>query len=373
MGVRARILNADRVLGAIALAAIAVGCGPKDWRVAKRTNTSASYGAYASAHAGEPRAAIAARRAEARGWEEANAAGTSAAYTSFVAAFPASEHAIEARVRAETIGWTEAKASGTLPDLTTYLARYPQSVRRGEAEGLIEGLFFEEAKAEGTIASWGDYLVRYPMGAHAAEATAERDRLTWQRAVMMDTRSAYKKYLDSYPQGAHAAEASAWLAESYVTRLQPVIALIESHQGSSMHKTVLARIQREFDDGLLADLKDTFEIEATRIYDGSRGFPHPHDLLGTTLGTGVLVIEYYEREGRRFEPSGTATDITAVVRLYAPNTRNAVWVRELAASTPTRVYGADRSALNLGAIGDLGDQLRSLFVELTIQRPPEGS
>jgi hypothetical protein len=353
----------------VLLCSVLAACGPKDWRQARRAGTSDAYHTFALAHGGQPRGAVAERRAEALGWTEAHAAGTSEAFATFAERHPASDHAGEALAQAEVLGWQEASAEDTLPALTRFVARYPSSVHKIEAAARLEELTWQVAQAEGSMAAFGRYLARYPSGPHAADAVAERDRMTWESTSATNTRHAYRKYLEQFPDGAHAGAANAWIEDSYVDRLQPLVALIETHQGRSAHSTVLARVRGAVEAGLLDDLRDMFALEPTRTYDGTNGMPHPHDMLGKRVGTGILVIEIYEKGGQRFEPSGQGTDISAVLRLYAPNTADAVWVREVAVSTPERVTGQDDSALHLGAVQELGDRVRAFVTDLSVQRP----
>lgn len=344
------------------------GCAGREWRTTVKTGTSEAYTTYVANHSGTMRANVAARRAEDRGWLEAGFANTSTSYAGFAAAFPNSEHAAEAQTLAEARAWDESVAANTIPSFSAFVSRYPSSAHLAEANAQIEELWYADAKYDATEASWSRYLVRYPDGVHAEEASREREKLVWSGTVISATRLAYQRYVERFPTGAHIAEAQAWLAGTYVTTLQPVVALIGSWQPVPQHAALLARIKREVESGFVPDLARDFTVLPVKTWDGTRGFPHPHDAFGVQPGVGILVLEYTEKKGRKFDPSGNATDITAVLRLYAPNTRTAVWVRELDATTSDRVLGTDLTALNTGAIVALTEQLRSLDDELARNR-----
>lgn len=360
---------------AVALLAVAPEArADKAWREARKADTSAAWGLYASAHPTEPRAALARHRAERRGWDEAVAANTSASYTAYVAAFPSGQDVAEARTRAETLGWDEAVAEDTIGALTSYIGRYPRSPHVGEATQRIEELWYGQCKLEGTEAGWARYLSRYPLGKHAVEAQAERDRLAWAATTAAATRYAYRQYLERFPTGLHITEARGWLDQTYVRTLQPVVALFATYQAPGARPALLARIQGELDRGLLDDLKETFTVLPTRAIDATAGgLPNPNETIGARPDTGILVLEYSEYPGRRFDPAGVATDIAAILRLYTPNTPNPVWSRELSATTPEKVHGTNLSALQAAALQDLSEQLTALNIELAQQRAQEGT
>lgn len=348
-----------------ALLCLLAACGPKDWREAVRDGSSTAYAAYAARHPGTPRAAAAARRAPELAWAEAQALDTSIAYASYLAAYPEGEHAAEAKVRGVALAWTEAKQSGSVATLASFLARYPDSPHEADAEQLLEQLWYDEAKQGGTEVSWGRYLVRYPQGTWAEEAARERERLAWEATVPQDTIQAYLSFVQRYPDGAHAAEARAWLDATRVAKLQPVVVLAGTWQGDRSRATVVQRVRGEVERGLLADLKRFFTVLPVKVVD-PRGAPlaHPHEAWGATEGVGLLVLEYTEVAGRTFEPSGHATDITATLRLYAPNTRTPVLDKATTASTPARILGADASSLHTSAVKDLGARLRAYAQEI---------
>lgn len=343
-------------------------CASREWRTTVKSGTSEAYSAYVAKNPGTLHASVAERRAEDRGWVEADFANTSTAYSAFLAAWPASEHAPEALVRAEALGWEEAVAENTIASFSAFASRYPTSAHLAEANTTIEELWYAESKYDATETSWSRYLVRYPEGKHVVEATQERDRLVWTNTVLADTRIAYQRYVDRFPTGAHVTEARLWLAETYVTSVQVVVALIGSWQPADKHEALLGRIKKELDTGFVAELKRDFEVLPTVTFNGTRGFPHPQDQWGVRPDTGIIVVEYTERKGRKFDPSGNATDIIAVVRLYVPSTKNAVYARELEATTPEKVQGSDLTALNTGAIVDLDQQLRYLEDEIAKNR-----
>lgn len=332
-------------------------------------NTSAAYSQYAASHAGTSRARTAATRAEELAWEEAVASNQSVAFFSYVSAWPKGEHAAEAQTRAETLGWSEALADGTIPALSAYLARYPSSPHRAEAESRVEDLVYGEAKAKPSEASLGRYLVQYPEGRYTTELKAQLEALVWEKTVAGDTRAAYQRYLDRYHDGPHAEQAVQWLDATYVTSIEPVFMLISTWQPDWV--AVLRRLSKEFARGLGADLSREYKLLKTQGVDAREKQPHPHDLFAPEKGVGLLVVEYRDKRGRTFDPAGNATDITAVVKLYAPNTRTPILVRELSSTTPDKILGTEVSALYTSALDDLMGQLRTLEPELVKNKPEE--
>lgn len=344
-------------------------CAGRDWRAAVREDTSAAYTAWVAAHPDSGRADLASRRAEERGWAEAQAADTAAAYGGYLGAFPSGPHAAEAHARAEVLDWEAARDSGSVQALSAYLARHPGGPHTVEANERIEKSWADEARAGGTEESWGRYLVRYPQGAWAAEARRERERLAWQTATTGATTASHSAYLRRFPDGAHAGEAEAWLVAAKVTRIQPVIVLTDTWQKDSMRSTVIARVRKELDNGLLGDLRRDFKVLPIKTSD-PRGaaLPHPQESWGVEPDTALLVVEYKETVGRRFEPDGHANDVHAVVRLYVPPTPNAVLERALDASTPERIYGTDDSVLQTSAVVELSGLLRGLAPDVLAHR-----
>jgi hypothetical protein len=343
-----------------------LACASREWRDTVAANTSAAYSTYAASHGGTGRGQTAARRAEELAWTEAVASNQSVAYFSYAAAWPGAAHAEEARAKAEALGWEEAVTDGSIAALTAFVARFPQSPHVAEADTRIEDLVYEEVTREPSEASFSRYLVQYPEGRHAAEARVQYEQLSWDAAVAADTRVAYQAYVRRFPTGAHAQAAQDWLAATYVTAIQPVVAVVSTWQDDP--RSVLSRVQRGVDRGLVLDLARDFKVLPTKGVDATRGMAHPHELVGAQRDVGILVIEYTEKKGRKFDPSGNATDISAVVRLYAPNSKTPVYVRELSATTPDKIRGTELSALNTSAIEELAGQLRSLDEELARQR-----
>jgi hypothetical protein len=348
-----------------------IGCASHDWREAVRADTSAAYLAYAARNPGSIKEPAARRRAEDRMWAEANTANTSTGYAAYLSAFPGGHHTAEAQARAQELGFAEAKAEGTISALSAYAIRWPASPHAEAARTQAEDLIYEQAILEGTEASWARYLVQYPNGRYAAEATTERDQLVWTETVPQKTRQAYQRYLKEFPQGVHAEEARAWIAASYVGKVQPLVALVSTFQPSA-RSSVLGRVHQAFDAGFVPDLRAArFEVLPTRTVDATNGMPHPQELLGTEPDTGILILEYHEKPGREFDPSGTATDIQAVLRLYVPNSAEPVWVRTVDATTPDTVRGTELTALNQAAIEDLVNRLHDLKPDIASQRRAE--
>ncbi|MEQ1567592.1 MAG: hypothetical protein ABMA64_18260 [Myxococcota bacterium] len=356
----------------LAILVLLAACGPKDWRAAVEADTSAAYLTYAVKNPTSTKLPLARRRAEQRSWTEAEASGTSVAYASYLSAFPAGDRAAEAQARAHELGWAEAGKDGTLAAYAAYVDRWPTSPHRGEAAAQVEELTYRDAAAEGTASAWGRYLLQYPSGKYAAAATQARDALIWAETPPVGTREAYQRYLDEFPAGAHADEARAWIAATYVTRIVPVVALVSSWQPRPTHAAVLARLRKGFDAEFVPELVQAgFEVLPTRAVDAIDGMKSAQEVVGIEPSTGVLVVEYRERAGRTFDPSGIATDAQVVLRLYAPNTAVPVWVRTAEATTPDKVRGSDVGALNQAAITALMEQLHQLRLDIASQRSKE--
>lgn len=356
-----------------------LACAAHDWRDAVRADTSAAYSAYALKNPGTFKAETAKRRAEARGWDEAVLADDSGGYRAFAEAFPTSRRAPEAMKLAEDRAWTEVSASEALSDWLTFLERYPSSPHAPEARARTEALFFAAAKAEGTEAAWVRFLSQYPTGGHTAAAWAERDRLAWDRAVAEATRTAYERYLADVPAlkapdgqvvaGVHRAEAEQWLASTYVRRIQPVVALVESVQPRKGTEAELKALAAVIDGGLLTELRRTFTVLPARTVDATYGMPPVQELVGVEPDVGILSIEVHEKVGRDFDPNGHATDLQVIVRLYVPPTPKPVVVREVNATTPDRVLAQKIDELHRSAVRALGEQLLRVGPEIASQAP----
>jgi hypothetical protein len=345
------------------------GCADRDWREAVSAGNAAAYSTYARAHPGTGRAATAERRAEALAWDEAVAAHTSLAFEGFRAAYPRSEHAAEAAVQAETLAWEAAGAAATPVAYTQFLARYPRSPRAPEAEARIEELAWRDATDGNSEESFGRYLLRYPNGPHAAEARTRREDLGWAAATTADTVAAYEAFLRRYDGGAHTAEARAWLAATKVSRLHPVVVLLNSWQDDKLRSTILARYRTEFERWARGGLGREFALDPVSLVDAKKTtWSHPHDLFGAAEDTGVLVLEITEKRGQAFEPSGYATTVEGQLSFYAPNTRTPVIQRSVRAATPAKVKGIDESALHTGAVGAAVEQVALSEAELLRQR-----
>lgn len=353
----------------------------KSWRDTVRAGTSVAYLTFAAQNMTSPKAPIARRRAEELGWQEAVTADTSTAYRGYIQAFPSGQHVAEAASRSTERAWEEAQASGSLAAMIAFLERYPDTVHGPEARARVEELWFEQAQAENTEASWARFLLQYPQGARSALAWAERDRLAWARAVEGGTRTAYDRYLAEIPSivdadgsviaGAHRQEAQDWLAATYVRRIRPLVALVETWHPSGTHRTTLEALSAVIDRGLLVELRKTFTVLPATTLDATRGMEPAQQLVGVEPGTGILVFEVRETKGDPFDPEGIGTDVHVVVRLYAPNASKPVVIREVRASTPRTVRGEKLDELHAAAIRALGDELRVLTMELAAQAPKE--
>lgn len=361
-GVGPALLLCGLVLGS-------AGCAGRDWRVAKEANTGAAYRAFVTANPEHFKVSEAMSRAEVLDWAAAEQAQTPTAYSVYLGAHPQGPHAAEAYTRAEILAWDEAVSKGTPEALSAYLARYPSSERIGLANDLIEEAWFERAKMEGTEASWGRYVVRYPDGVHLQEAQRERERLAWERTVEQNNREGYERFVMRFADSERLGEAQRWLEASRVSVLQPVVVLGKSWQPKDKRVATAMRIRGEFDRGLLYDLERDFKIKRTIMVDLNGGpAPHPQEAYGVEPDVGLLVLTYTESTGRRFEPSGYATDIAATLQLFAPPTPEPVWSVSLEASTPERAYGSSVDALHLAAVLELAGQLRGFADDLGRER-----
>jgi hypothetical protein len=337
-------------------------CGGKAWREARKANTAAAYSAFVARQPEHPKVSKARLRAEALDWEAALAADTSDAFSLFIATHPASPHVPDARQLAEERAWTEAKADGSIGALENYLARFGTGgEHEAEARQIIEQRWYERAAADDSVESWGRYLVRYPTGRWLTEARERRDLLGWNRAVEDGTRDSYQRYLREHPRGEHRDAARDWLASLRVHTLQPVLVYRRTWRDDRRRKRDRAVYQRDLERGLLYDLARDFTIRPTIVEDDpERAFLHVQERHGVEDGVGLLELVIDEAEGRVFEPSGRATDITATLSVYAPPTVAPVWSTEIRESTPARIYGSTMEALYTEAVEAFGATLRGV-------------
>ena len=369
-------MDARAIIATVRLALLVVlfvpACGGPAWRVAADTDTSAAYLAFLAAHPDSAKAKAARTRAEERLWAEATASRSPDAYRGYVAAFPDGPHAAEAHTIAEQLAFEAAVTDGSSSALSAFLARYPTGTHAAEAQAALERSWVAEARAAGTEEAWGRYLVRYPDGAHADEAREERDRIAWNATTDANTLAAYETYLDRYLAGSHREEAEAFVAATRVGELQPVLALSGTFQSSSQHVAILARLQTELEKGLLVDLKKSFTIRPTlRVIAVDPGTPPPQQAVPSEPGVGVLLVVVEERKGREFQPSGTATDLHASVKLFVPPTATPVVAETVKASTPERVTGTAESTLYTSAVKAFGATLREVAPRVETFRVPK--
>jgi hypothetical protein len=357
------------LLPLLLFATLVAGCADRDWKQTVAAGNAAAYQNYARTHPGIPKAATALRRAEAAAWDETVAANTSVAYEAFRGGYPQSPHLAEATERALALAWLEATRTGTSAGYTLFVARYPASPRAAEAEVQIQELAWSEAVADDTEESYGRYLLRYREGVHAADAATRRENLGFAACVVTDTVDAYEKFLRKYPKGTHAAEAGTWLEATKVRRLHPVVVLLESWQPEASRSTLLSRYRSALERDVYAGLGREFTMDKVSLVDAKQiQWIHPHDLFGAASDTGVLVLELTETRGAVFEPDGYATNVSARLLFYAPNTRTPVIVRTFEAATPQKVRGIDDSALHLGAVGQVVQKVRLAEPEILQRR-----
>jgi hypothetical protein len=340
------------------------GCaGARAYSQARKADTPAAYGRFIADWPDHPRASAAERRQEELDWGYAQATDASDAYLGYLGAHPSGPHATEARERADRLAWTEARAAATVEALTAYVARYPSSEHLAEANALIEQAWVDGARTDDTEQAWSRYLVRYPQGQFVAEARGRVAELAWLRTVETDTRDSYQRYRERFPDSPHDPEAETWLAATRVSELQPVVRLVDTWQDDGMRSTILQRVRTQLERGLLYDLKRDFTIRRTLVDDpgaDAEALPHPQEQWGVEPGVGLLVLEYTEARGRKFDPKGHATDITAELVLYVPATSTPAWTQDLEASTPTKIYGNSESVLHTTAVEELGGLLRGV-------------
>lgn len=353
----------------IAMVALAVGCAGRSWRVAKETHTGLAYRTFATENPDHPKFDLAMERAEALDWTDATALDTPEGYQAFLGAHPRSEHSTDAMVMAEARSWDRAREARTPEALSAFLARYPDSAQSEEARLLVEEAWYERAKSEATEAAWSRYLVRYPEGRWITEAQEQRERLAWMTTQAKNTRLAYEQFAMRFPFSEHRDAAMEWLHKSRVSRLQPVVVLDEAAVSEGQRATLVYDVRQEFDDTLVYDLRGDFRMRRTIMVDLKGGpAPHPQKAYGKQDDTGLLVLTYSESPGRRFEPSGRATDIVATLELYVPATTTPVWSERLEATTPERATGATEKALHDAALAELGSRLRGYADGLALER-----
>jgi len=337
------------------------GCAGKAWREARRANTSQAYAAFVANNPEHGKVRVARVRAEALDWEATIEADTADAYALFIATHPTSPHVLDARERGEVVAWEEAVADGSVAALEGYLARYGSGDHEREARERIEDAWYEQSREDDTVDSWSRYLVRYPVGRYVDEARRRRDALGWEATTSAGTPSAYRAYLRQHPRGTHRQEARDWLAGLRVHTLQPVLVYRRTWRDPALRERDRARYLEDFEMGLLYDLARDFTIRDTLVDDDpAHGLPHVQERHGTEPGVGLLELVVDEVEGRRFEPSGHATDITGTLSLFAPPTREAIWHRELTATTPTSLYGSTVESLYTEAVDEFGALVRGV-------------
>ena len=304
-----------------------------------------------------------------KAWREAQVAHTGEAYRTFATENPDHRKVPEALRRAEERDWTAARELDTPEAYFAYLGAYPRGPHAVDAQALAEA----RAVAEGTEEAWSRYLVRYPEGEFVATATAERERLAWEATVDRGTRRAYEAFAARYPRSSHRPEALAWIRQSQVVRLQPVVVLGTAESTGADDRVALTKaVRRELDASLLYDLERDFRLKRTIMVDLRGGpAPHPQDAYPVERDTGLLVLTYRDERGREFEPSGHATDVAVDLALYAPVSRDPIWSTTFEATTPDAAYGNSERALRDAALAEMGSLLRGYSDEIAEERRRE--
>ena len=349
------------------------GCAGKAWREAQVAHTGEAYRTFATENPDHRKVPEALRRAEERDWTAARELDTPEAYFAYLGAYPRGPHAVDAQALAEERAWARTQAENTPESLSAFVARFPLSTRADQAKAMMEAAWYERAVAEGTEEAWSRYLVRYPEGEFVATATAERERLAWEATVDRGTRRAYEAFAARYPRSSHRPEALAWIRQSQVVRLQPVVVLGTAESTGADDRVALAKaVRRELDASLLYDLERDFRLKRTIMVDLRGGpAPHPQDAYPVERDTGLLVLTYRDERGREFEPSGHATDVAVDLALYAPVSRDPIWSTTFEATTPDAAYGNSERALRDAALAEMGSLLRGYSDEIAEERRRE--
>lgn len=334
------------------------GCAGSAWRTAERANTGEAYRAFLTTNPDHRQAGIARERAEALDWARAVALDTPEAYLAYIGAHPTGPHAADAGAAAEARAWQAARADGSPEALASFLARFPASKHRAETQDLIEAGWYDRAVTNNTEEAWSRYLLRYPDGQFVEAAKAERERLAWESTQAQNTRFAYERFATRYPNSERRKDAQAWIEQSRVRVIQPVVVLGEASVPESARPALAQQVRRELERSLLYELRQDFRILRTVMVDLRGGpAPHPQEAYGVKADTGLLVLTYRDAAGREFKPSGRATDIKATLELYAPPTDKPTWSTEFETTTPDTIRGATVDSLRRGALDELARRL----------------
>ena len=341
------------------LAVLLLACSPaqREWRRAKRVNTSEAYRAFIRADPTTPKRAEAMERIERIDFDHAMTRDTSEAWGNYVAFHGSAPRAVEARSRLESARWKEAEEAHTRNGYDLYLASHPLGLHAEEARLRLDEVAWQEATTGGGKDDYARYLVRYRDGSHAEEARSRREEIIWQEAVTSDAPMAYRSYLERFPEGAHLAEARA-AVEGF--RFSGVAILLVLR--SSVRKDSLSTYRSRILQTLGADLqRRRFTVEWLDPID-ARGRadldPFADLLLSVPESHAALVIEVTEKRGRPFTPEGFATDIEATASLVPPARIKPMAIATVEASTGAKISGIGEHALHLDAQRDLGDALR---------------
>jgi hypothetical protein len=165
-----------RVLGALALAAWALGCADATWEGAKRANTVAGYSRFLrdnpdSAHAREAEEHIAALRVLAH--------QTIEAHEKFVETYPQSPLLPELRVAMEPLYFARARTANTAEAYRTFLAQYPDGELARRAHGDLA--YVEMLETHPSVATMREFMRQYPESDFATDAQRSLDLVAYRR------------------------------------------------------------------------------------------------------------------------------------------------------------------------------------------------
>ncbi|MCB9673530.1 MAG: hypothetical protein H6737_00345 [Alphaproteobacteria bacterium] len=341
----------------IALALFALACSPaqREWRLAKRSDTSAAYRAFAQANPTDPHRAEALERTEQLDWQHAVTRDSVDAWTTYVAFHPGSTRIGEARAKLEGARWKQAVDEGSRQGFDMYLGSHPTGPHADEARAKLDEIAWAEADREGTIESYGKYLVRFKTGPHAAEASRKREELFWRNARDTDDPMQYRVYLAKYPSGTHADEAKGAIEGFRFSGVALRVIVKSTVRGDSI-KTWKPSLE----SSLAAKLREEgFKVSWMDVIDARGKVVDPFSELLTMVPEdhAALIVVLEESKGRAFDPSGFATDVDAEVFVVPPARVQPFITKEVDASTSGKVRVENEQGLHVDAQKQLGYEI----------------
>ncbi|MEZ4321988.1 MAG: hypothetical protein R3F61_31240 [Myxococcota bacterium] len=341
----------------VVLAFLAVACSPaqRDWRLAKRSNTSEAYRAFAHANPTDPHRSEALERTEQLDWQHALTRDSEEAWSTYVAFHPGSARIGEARAKLEEARWKSAVAQNSRQGYDLYLGSHSTGPHADEARGRLDEIAWAEADREGTIESYAKYIVRYRNGPHAAEAERKREELFWQKAVASDSPLDYRIYFDKFPKGTHADEARS-AVEGFKFSGVAVRLVVRSTQRGDSVKTWKSNLDTTLgkwlrDSGFKVDWMDVVDARG-KVVD-----PFADLLVEVPEDHAALVVVLEEKRGRPFNPAGFATDVDAELFVVPPARDKPFLQAKVDATTSPKVVAENELALHLDAQKQLGIEI----------------